>query len=305
MLIQIAGRNAWLNYHHLYYFFVIANEGSISAAAEKLKLGQPTLSAQLKQFEETIGVALFERHHKRLELNEAGRMVQQYAAEIFRMGSEMLEVVQDGMPARQRTHVSIGALDSVPKHVTLELAKTAMAHSSCSISILEGRPDELLRELQGHKIDLIVSNFEPSLLEGRGLHSRRISRAPVVVCGSQKYRKLSRDFPRSLHQQPFVLATGHSKLRHDFEHYLRLSGLQVDVVAETQDTALQKLMGIHGLGLVVMPMTAVEEPIRTRDLFKIGELDGVSEEIYLVSASRKFANPVSSAIMKSFLIGPK
>lgn len=300
MLIQIAGRNAWLNYHHLYYFFVIANEGSISAAADKLKLGQPTLSAQLKQFEETIGVPLFERHHKRLELNESGRMVQQYAAEIFRMGSEMLEVVQDGLPSRQRTHVAIGALDSVPKHVTLELARLALARNDCSISILEGRPGELLTELQSHKIDLIASNFEPSLLEGKGLYSRRVGRSPVLICGSKKFQKLSRGFPKSIHQQPFVLPTGHSKLRHDFDHYLRLSGIQVDMVAETEDTALQQLMGVQGLGLVVMPMTAVDELVRSRDLFKVGEVDAVQEEVYLVSANRKFANPVASAIMKSF-----
>ena len=123
---------------------------------------------------------------------------------------------------------------------------------------------------------------------------------PLWFAGPRNSRSSHADFPGSIHQQPFVLATGHSKLRHDFEHYVRLGGLQVDVVAETQDTALQKLMGIHGVGLVAMPMTAVEEPLRNRDLFKVGEVEGVFEEIYLVSASRKFANPVSSVIMKSF-----
>jgi LysR family transcriptional activator of nhaA len=52
----------WINYHHLFYFKTIAEEGTVSKAAEKLRLGQPTLSAQLKQFEENLGVQLFERN---------------------------------------------------------------------------------------------------------------------------------------------------------------------------------------------------------------------------------------------------
>ncbi|RYZ97910.1 MAG: LysR family transcriptional regulator, partial [Proteobacteria bacterium] len=64
----------WLNYHHLYYFRTIANEGSIARAAEKLRLGQSTLSAQLKTLEESLGIALFDRKHKKLILTEQGRM---------------------------------------------------------------------------------------------------------------------------------------------------------------------------------------------------------------------------------------
>ncbi len=59
----------WINYQHLLYFKTIATEGSIVKAADKLRLGQPTLSAQLKQFEETIGVKRFDRRHKKLMLH--------------------------------------------------------------------------------------------------------------------------------------------------------------------------------------------------------------------------------------------
>ena len=63
--------NNWVNYHHLFYFKAIAEEGSVSKAAGKLRLGQPTLSAQLKQFEESLNVQLFERQHKKLRNRES------------------------------------------------------------------------------------------------------------------------------------------------------------------------------------------------------------------------------------------
>ncbi len=85
----------WINYHHLYYFKTIAEEESVSKAAHKLRLGQPTLSAQLKQFEEQLGVQLFERKHKKLLLTEQGRIALDYAQNIFRLGGEMFEVLND------------------------------------------------------------------------------------------------------------------------------------------------------------------------------------------------------------------
>jgi LysR family transcriptional activator of nhaA len=280
---------------------VIAKEGGIAAAAKELRIGQPTLSSQLKQLESLLGTALFERHHRRLSLTETGRVVQEYARHIFQIGTEMVEVLHDRLPSK-RLRVFVGALDSVPKHVTLELTRAAFAVSSCSMSILEGKADELLTELQAHRIDLLVSNFVPPATEASGVFSRRIARSPIVVCGAAGFRRARKDFPSSLQDLPFVMPTSHSKVRQDIDHYLRLSGLQVDVVAEAQDTAIQKLMGLDGMGLIPVPLVAVREYLEKGSLFEVGRLEGVYEDLYLVSASRKIANPVSSALMKSFVM---
>ncbi|RPJ74787.1 MAG: LysR family transcriptional regulator, partial [Alphaproteobacteria bacterium] len=138
--------NHWINYHHLNYFRVIAIEGSISKASEKLKIGQPTLSAQLKQFEDTIGIQLFERKHKKLILTESGILALEYANEIFKMGGELLEALHDRL-VPSRPHVQFGALDSVPKHVVLSIAKAALNAGRCTVSFLEGNGEELVREM--------------------------------------------------------------------------------------------------------------------------------------------------------------
>jgi DNA-binding transcriptional LysR family regulator len=51
----------WLNYHHLLYFWTVAREGGISKAAEKLRLSQPTISAQVRMLEEAVRERLFQR----------------------------------------------------------------------------------------------------------------------------------------------------------------------------------------------------------------------------------------------------
>jgi len=63
-----------INYKHLNYFVSIVRWGGVSRAAEQLHLTPQTLSGQIAQFEERLGVALFQRVGRRLELTEAGRL---------------------------------------------------------------------------------------------------------------------------------------------------------------------------------------------------------------------------------------
>jgi LysR family transcriptional activator of nhaA len=291
--------NYWINYHHLNYFRVIALEGSISKAAIKLKIGQPTLSAQLKQFEDTIGIQLFERRHKKLILTESGSLALEYANEIFKMGGELLEVLHDRF-IPNRPHVQFGALDCVPKYIVLSIAKAALKAGRCTVSMLEGSGEELLREMNMHKIDLVISNYVPNTNADMKLYSRSISKSSVYIYGSKKFKGLSKNFPQSLHESSFILPTIHSKLRHDMQHFFLSNKIAVDIVAETQDTALQKLMAIDDLGIIPLTRDAAESYVLDKKLFEIGKLDNVYEEIFLLSATRKIENPISSLIMKHY-----
>ncbi len=288
----------WLNYHHLNYFRTIATEGGIAKAAEKLRLGQPTLSSQLKQLEEMVGKPLFERRNRKMVLTEAGKSALDYANEIFRLGDEMLEVLQD-KNLNNQTHVQIGALDSVPKSVILSLVKECYQISpTCTVSILEGKGDELFRELYAHRIDLILSNYPPAL-EQRQVFSKSVAQLPVSIFGSKKFKSVKKSFPQSLKGKPFVLPTAHSKLRHDLNHYFKLQNIHVIPVAETQDTSLQKLLASDGIGLA--PFSEVGAP-HEENLIRLGRLKGVYEEVWLSSAQRKIENPVAAKLMNTFFL---
>lgn len=289
----------WLNYHHLYYFRTIAHEGGIAKAAEKLRLGQPTLSTQLRQLEESLGHLLFDRRKRTLILTEAGKVALEYADSIFRSGDELIQVLDD-KSFSGRTDVKFGALDSVPKRLLLSLMEGALKEGNCSVSLLEGRGDELFRELLAHQIDLIISNYPPATSDLGRVYSRSIAKVPVAVFGAPKYAHLKKGFPRSLEGQPFVLPTSHSKLRHDLDHYFTVNKLRVIPVAETQDTSVQKLLGIEGHGLIPLPEFTTRDLIGEKKLIKVGSLAEVKEEFWLISAERKIENPIAARIMKSF-----
>lgn len=291
--------NPWINYHHLFYFMTIAEEQSVSKAAEKLRLGQSTLSAQLKQFESVLGVVLFERQHKKLILTEHGRVALDYAKNIFKMGSEMVEVLHDRLKPTRPT-ICIGALDSVPKQVLVSLTKASLKISDCHITLIEGKSDELLRELTAHRIDLIVTNFVPTALVTKNLFHRSFAKNKIALFGAPKFKNLRKNFPQSLRDQPILLPTYDSKLRYDLDHWSQLMKLDLNTLTETQDVALKTLMAVNKLGLLPAAVDSVSHHIQNNELIEIGKLENVHEELFLVSAQRKIENVIAKQLMKSF-----
>ncbi len=293
--------NPWINYHHLLYFKTIAEEGSVSLAAKKLKLGQPTLSAQLKQFEETLDVLLFERKHKKLILTEQGKVALDYARSIFKMGSEMYEVLHDRI-VEHKPALHIGALDSVAKQIVLELCEKAYSIGPCLITLSEGKSDELIRELTSHRMDILITNFLSSETSSKGLSHRVIAKRQVSFFAAPKYKGMRKGFPKSLSGQPIILPTFDSKLRYDLEHWMQSYGIELNVIAETQDIAVKKLMAISGLGLIPAASHTVNRQLLKGELIEIGPLQGVYEELILVTAKRKIENRFAAKLMANFKV---
>lgn len=291
----------WINYHHLFYFKTVAEEGTVSKAAKKLLIGQPTLSAQLKLFEETIGVQLFERQHKKLILTEQGKIAFDYSKSIFKMGSEMYEVLHDRLKPLKTT-LHIGALDSVSKQIILQLVKQAFRISPCQITLSEGKPDELIRELNAHRMDLMVTNHFPIGADAKGLFPKSITKKNVAFYGSPKFKFLRKGFPESISGQPIILPSYDSKLRQDLDHWAKLNQIELNIIVESQDISMKKLMAVNDLGLIATATHSVTGQLLRGELVEIGVLKGVHEELLLVTSKRKIENPIASKLMESFIV---
>lgn len=289
------------NYHHLYYFFVIAKEGGVARAAEKLKLGQPTLSTQLKIFEDALGFQLFERKGRKLVLTDSGKIAYEYAQKIFTMGQEFLEVINDKR-GPELVHLQIGALDSVPKDIVFHLTNEIYKNPKCFVSVLEGPSDMLTRELLAHRIDLALMNNAISSTPTTRFVSRKVGSLPVSIFGAPKFLDLKKGFPKSLEGEPLVANTQHSKLRQDVDHYFESRDIKVHLIGETQDTAVQKLILLSGRALAVLPRFVVQKELNEKKLVEIGMLEGIQEEFWINTAGRIVKNPVLTKLLNEFRI---
>ena len=288
----------WLNYHHLIYFREIANTGSISKASEKLLIGQPALSAQLKQLEEELQINLFERKNRKLILTDAGKVVLKYADEIGQLGQELLKVVRE-KSFTTKTILRIGALDSVPKQIVWEIAQKARSFGDCFISIVEGSQEELTSELLLRNLDCFISNYAGDISRDKNMNSKAFVKAPVSIYGSKEFLHCRKNFPKSLNGIPMILPTHHSKLRHDLDYFFDTKKIKIISELETQDTALMKIFAGQGAGLVALPDIAALNLVREKNLFKIGTLPNIKEEYWIISSKRTIDNPIATKLIKS------
>src|SRR6188508_384559 len=148
----------WLNYNHLYYFWIVAREGSIARAAEELLVSQPTISIQLKDLETAVGQRLFDRVGRGLQLTEAGKIASNYANEIFSLGQEMTNALEH-QPAGRWLKLSVGILDVIPK-VVVRLRLESALHLPQPVRLIwrEDKADRLLADLAARRTDVVLSD---------------------------------------------------------------------------------------------------------------------------------------------------
>ncbi|MBP6629562.1 MAG: LysR family transcriptional regulator [Kofleriaceae bacterium] len=284
----------WLNYHHLLYFWMVAREGGLAPAGRVLRLAHPTLSAQIKQLERSLGVALFERRGRKLALTEAGRTAYRYADDIFGMGRELVEAMRGGAPGHGR--LTVGVVDSVPKMLVRQLLEPVLAtgvHLVCQ----EDRYDRLLADLALHTLDVVIAESPAPPGAAGPIYTHLLGECGVTFLGPAALATRCRPgFPASLHGAPFLLPLGGSVLRRALDAWFMREGIVPRVVAEAEDSALLKALATDGHGVVVVPHAAEGDSRRQYALARIGRTEQVRERFYAISGERKLAHPAVLAL---------
>ncbi len=286
----------WVNYHHLIYFREIALKGTISRASESLKVGQPSLSLQLKQLEQYFGFQLFSRVNRRLKITEEGKVILDYANQIHQLGQEMIKIAEEKVFTKD-LNLPIGALDSIPKHLICDVVDLAHKKTGCYLSIYEDSISDLLRQLLGHQIEVIISDHPICSFENKKVYSKNILKRKVTAYSSPKFSHLKKGFPESLHGQPCILPTKHSKLRDDIEHFFSTKSIKPQIIAQTQDTSLQKILASKGDGIIFLPKFTTKEFVQYKKLIKIGDIDDVFAEYFLIHGKKVFENPALDLVL--------
>ncbi|MCB1282496.1 MAG: LysR family transcriptional regulator, partial [Salinibacterium sp.] len=148
------------NYNHLRYFWAVAHEGSLTRAARRLHVSQSAVSVQIKKLENELGHALFERRGRELVINEAGRVALDHADAIFAHGDELVSILQDRSEPT-RMVLRIGSLATLSRNFQLSFLRPILGRDDVEIVIRSGAFAEMLRELEAHRIDVLLTNVMP------------------------------------------------------------------------------------------------------------------------------------------------
>lgn len=288
-----------LNYKHLRYFWMVAKTGSIAKAAQRLYLTPQSVSGQLTEFAGVLGVELFRRVGRNLEITEAGREVLSYADEIFSIGDELLEAIHD-QRAKKSIPLKVGIADSVSKFVAYRLLEPALKLAEpVRLICREGRLVSLLSELSVHRLDMIIADRPmPPHLNVRGFN-HLLGESGLTVFGSRGLVKnLVGKFPLCLNQAPFLLPGDDAAIRPKLEQWLDKHNLHPVISGEFDDSALMKSFGQAGAGLFAAPSTNAAHICEQYKVKVVGEIDSVMEQLYMISTERQLTHPAIVAISK-------
>lgn len=289
-----------LNYRQLHYFHAVAKAGGMVRGAEQLHLTPQTLSGQIAQLEEKLGVALFRRAGRRLELTEAGHLALSYADEIFQVGNELEETLRNRHGERPFLF-RVGISDVVPKSIAYRLLAPALGlPEPVRMVCREDKFERLLAELAIHRLDMVLADRPlPPGMDVKGYSH------PLGECGLTFFAvpglaaKLKGGFPQLLDNAPLLIPGEDSAIHAPLLRWLRGQDIHPRLIGEFDDGSLMKSFGQAGVGIFSAPTAIAAEVATQYGVVSVGSTEAITEHFFLITVERKLNHPAALAVSEA------
>jgi LysR family transcriptional regulator, transcriptional activator of nhaA len=290
-----------LNFHHLRYFWLVAREGSVTAAAKIADVGQPVVSTQLRRLEKHFRIKLFAKAGRGLKLTEAGELVYQYAEDIFRLGRELGHTMRNGDTNSRAARLTVGVTDVVPKLIVYKLLEPVFNLAlPVQLVVYEDIMEQLLSDLALNNIDLLLSESMLPVGNKMKVYQHLLGECGVTFFAAPKIAAGLKDqFPKSLNSAPMLLPTETANLRRSLDQWFITTGIAPRIVGEFVDSALIKVFGQAGRGVFALPSAVEAEVTSSYNVEIIGRVETLRERYFAMSAERKIKHPAIVKIQET------
>jgi LysR family transcriptional activator of nhaA len=285
-----------LNYNHLRYFWVVAHEGSLTRAAERMNLSQSALSVQIQKLEHQMSHPLFERVGRKLILTEAGQIALDYADTVFKAGDELMSTLR-GQPLATRQVLRVGALTTLSRNFQLEFLRPLVGRSDVELIVRSGNIRDLLTQLEAHAIDVVLANSAAPRDARSSLRNHLLNEQPVSLVGHPRPDGRKFKFPHDLRSEPIFLPSLDSDIRVAFDRVLEFAGIRPIILAEVDDMAMLRLLAREREGVTLVPPIVVRDELVAGVLVEHCRIPEVTETFYAIVQKRRFPNRLLSELL--------
>ena len=287
---------ASFDYNHLRYFWAVAHEGSLTRAARHLHVSPSAVSVQVKKLETALGHPLFERRGRGLILTEAGRIALDHADTIFRRGEELVGILQE-REGPVRSVLRVGSMATLSRNFQLRFLEPLLGRDDVEIVIRSGALADMIRELEAHRIDVLLTNVTPSRDAATSWVPHAIAEQPVSLVGPPPIPGERRSLEEVLASEALVLPTIESSIRTGFDAFVDRLGIHPRIAAEVDDMAMIRLLAREHHGHAVVPRIVVEDELATGVLAEVAPIPGLMETFVAITPSRRFPNPALRSLL--------
>ncbi|WP_299294082.1 LysR family transcriptional regulator [uncultured Tateyamaria sp.] len=286
---------ATLNYHHLRYFREVASEGHLGHAAARLNVSQSALSTQIKQLEQRLDQALFDRVGRTLVLTEAGRIALDHADRIFDAGDDLLATLSQN--STTRPPLRVGALSTLSRNFQLQFLRPLLGRAEGNIVLKSGNTATLLAALETLALDVVLTTEVPPSGTSTIFAAQKLSEQ---VVGMHARPDLLRhgSIRAVLENAPLIVPT-ESVIRTGFENLAARLGVQPRIAADVDDMAMVRLLTREGAGVAIAPAVVLADEIAAGTVVTAPFDLGIVEPFYAVTLPRKYPHPALQDVLNT------
>jgi len=281
----------------------VAHEGNLTRAAESLHVSQSAVSVQIQKLESALGQRLFERRGRQLVLTPAGRIALDHADTIFSLGDQLATALRTASRT-PRQPLRVGALATLSRNFQLAFLAPILDRPDVAITLRSGAFRPLLRMLEAHRLDVLLTNLVPPRDDETAWTPHRIAEQPVALVGHPDRARPRTPWKALLAREPLVVPTPETSIRAAFDALTYRLGIVPHIAAEVDDMAMLRLLVRQDVGLAVIPTIVARDELQAGTLRKIADLPGLTETFYAVTLPRTFPNPLLATLIPGVPSGP-
>ena len=285
------------NYRHLYYFWVVAKEGGVARAAERLDMAVQTVSTQVRELERSLGYALLKPSGRGVVLTDAGLAAMRQAEQIFQLGGQLPELVRDAVGS-PTVRLVVGISDALPKLAVSHLMAPVMQEPNLRLLCQVDEFEDLLGDLALHRLDVVLADRAAPPNPNLKVYSHPLASSTLAwYAPPSLYAAARRGFPKSLGSVPVLLPTEQAAVRSRLEHWFERLDIRPNLVGEFEDSALLKTFGAAGMGVFPMAELVHDDLVTRYGVKRIGMSEGVEENFYAIGAQKKVLHPLVQRLL--------
>ena len=287
------------NYRHLFYFWVVAKEGGIARAAERLDMAVQTISAQVRELEKSLGVSLLRSEGRNLVLTDAGVAALHEADHIFALGELLPQRVREAASG-PTLRLNLGISDGIAKLAVHRLLTPVLDEPHLRLLCHEGEFQPLLGELALHKLDAVLADRAAPPNPALRTTSQLLGTSAIAWYAPPLWTEAAtHNFPHSLAVVPVLLPTDHAAMRARIDHWLERERIRPRIAGEFEDSALLSTFAATGMGVMPAPVSLGEHLAKTHGLVQVGTTPDVQEQFHLIYSARKVMHPLLTRLLAS------
>ena len=291
-----------MNFQHLRYFLAVAQTGGFTQAARQLHVTQPTVSTGVAELETDVGVKLFNRDSRHVELTLEGRTLMAYALQIKDIVEEATERLGEGHTHHDEGAFQFGAIDAAVIYLLPQILKAYLsAYPRMDLSIQVAPSRYLVDDLLSNRSEfaIITLPFDDAKIETLTM---LIDDMPLVVGDGHRFTKRPSITPREVAAEPLILFHADSVSRKLVDDGFAEAGVSPRVVMEMRSPEAMRKLVESGVGSSFLPRMSVAESLEAGVLRAVN-VEGMSfsRRIGLAWRRGRYFGPAIRYLVESIL----